>query len=119
MGNIKIIVSRFIFKFFISGVDAFALKPFIFLKEESSKNNKILIRHEYVHILQQQELGLIKFLFLYFYYYFMNLIKYKDAEKAYFLIPFEIEAYASEKNQNDIDSRKFHWKKYIGYTPNI
>ena len=115
MGNIKIIVSRFIFKFFISGVDAFALKPFIFLKEESSKNNKILIRHEYVHIIQQRELGLIWFLFLYFYYYFKNLIKYRDIEKAYLLIPFEIEAYASENSDKDVEDRKFHWKKYTGY----
>lgn len=115
MDNVKIIYSKFIFKFFIRSTAAFALKPYIFISSESYRNDPELIRHEYTHIVQQKELGLIRFLFLYFYYYFRNLIKYRDAEKAYFLIPFEIEAFASEKNQSDLDSRKFHWKKYTGY----
>jgi hypothetical protein len=116
MGNIKVIHSKFLFKFFISGVTAFALKPFIFIKDQELQNDEVLLNHEYTHILQQQELGILKFLFLYFYYYLRNVFKYKDSEKAYYMIPFEIEAYASEKNINDVNSRKYHWTKYINYT---
>lgn len=93
-------------------VVGFTINPFIFIKEESLRNNKVLITHESIHILQQKELGLFKFFILYFYYYLRNIFRYKDITQAYYFIPFEIEAYLSENNENNLNNRKFHWSNY-------
>lgn len=114
MANIKIIVIPWIFKFFIRGIIGFTLKPYIVLKNESYKNDKNLILHESIHILQQKELGLFKFLILYIYYYLQNIFVYKKHGESYLKIPFEIEARLSEDKESSIlETREFHWKKYI------
>lgn len=102
---------------------AFTFFPFIFVRDESIKNNKYTINHEKIHIKQQVEMivtgGLIcvtahillhlniiwyllfSFSFFYLWYYIEYLIRaiyLKSFSEAYYRISFEMEAYANETN---------------------
>ncbi|MEG1200098.1 MAG: hypothetical protein RSD53_11940, partial [Algoriella sp.] len=71
------------------------------------KENKTLINHETIHIIQQVELLVIPFYIWYLTEYLFRLIQYKNQHKAYRNISFEREAYANEKNPNYLKERKF------------
>ena len=88
--------------------------PFIFLRDPKLKEDKTLINHETIHIIQQVELLVIPFYIWYFTEYAYRLIQYKDQHKAYRNISFECEAYANENNPNYLKERKFYnFLKYI------
>jgi hypothetical protein len=97
----KIFYNSLLFKLpFIKNFEGMVIGKLCFLKQP--KNNSIeqksLLIHEAVHIEQMNRVGIIKYYFIYFRDFFTNYLKYKDMDKAYFLIPYEIEAY---KIQND------------------
>jgi hypothetical protein len=81
--------------------------PFVILRDKGSRNDKVLLNHEKIHIRQQLELLVIPFFIWYFVDYIFKLIKYKNKNEAYKNIVFEKEAYANEKDLNYIKSRSF------------
>jgi len=54
--------------------------------------------HEFTHVKQMQQYGLIHWFLIYLVDYIDNLVRYKDRKKAYFNIPFEI---AARSHEND------------------
>lgn len=71
--------------------------PFIFLKRKHS-TDAIYINHERIHLRQQKELLIIPFFICYLLNWFINLLIYRNSDKAYSNIIFEREAYQNEKN---------------------
>lgn len=97
----KIYYNSILFKLpYIRQFDGLVLGKFCFIKD--SKNDSIeqkaLILHEAVHIEQMNRLGIFYFYFTYYIYFFVNFLKYKDAYKAYYYIPYEVEAYEISDN---------------------
>jgi len=91
-------------------VHAITLFPFIISRYPM---NKRTLRHERIHIKQQAELLVIGFYLLYAIYYFIGLVKYKDKQRAYYMIPFEQEAYDNDNRPDYLKKRKlFAWTKY-------
>ena len=90
------------------------LWPFIIFRDNKDKISEDDLRHERIHILQQQELLVVGFYILYLISYLINCLKYNDHEKAYGNIIFEKEAYDNQGNKNYFAGRKmFAWTKYI------
>ncbi len=79
--------------------------PFMFLKFQGLKENKVLINHEKIHLRQQLELLIVPFFILYIVEFSIRLIKYKNWQLAYRNISFEREAYKNEKNLDYLNSR--------------
>ena len=93
-------------------INGITLFPFIFLRDKSLKNNKVLMNHEKIHIYQQLELLIIFFYLWYVVEYYYWYIKLKDKNLAYRNICFEREAYAQEQDLNYLEHRKIwsFWK---------
>lgn len=98
---------------FYGSFQGMAVFPFIFVKDKVMKEDKVLINHEKIHLRQQIELLWIFFFLIYFGEYLINLLKYKNADKAYREISFEKEAYTHEKNLCYLKERRF-WK-FLSY----
>ena len=111
----KVIVSKFWTKFFSLGkAQAITIFPFIFLKYQSDKINKVLINHERIHILQAIELLILPFYILYLTEFMVRLIQYRNFTRAYLNISFEREAYENENNLDYLKTRKFYsFLKYV------
>jgi hypothetical protein len=91
-------------------VGAITLFPFIISRYPMSERT---LRHETIHIKQQAELLVVFFYLLYAAYYLIGLVKYRDKQKAYFMIPFEQEAYEYDDQVDYLQKRKlFTWTKY-------
>ncbi len=86
--------------------------PFIFVKENFYKKDKILINHEKIHLRQQVELLWAPFFLWYITEFIIKLIIYKNWNLAYKSISFEREAYKNEGNKEYLQDRKFwsFWK---------
>lgn len=105
-----------------------------YLKTESGKNS---IRHETAHLKQAQLHGKNSWI-RYYWKYFIEWVKgnpiIHPSESAYYTIPFEVEAYALEENQDAIDNydstllkskytlknrkqvyrdNRFNWKEFV------
>lgn len=95
-------------------VSGMALFPFILVKHKEYKHDAILIRHETIHLRQEIELLIIPFYILYLLNYLINLLKYRNHDKAYFNIAFEREAYRHEGDPKYLSKRAlWSWIKYI------
>lgn len=93
-------------KLWIGGITLF---PFIFISSKLSINRKpVLINHEKIHIRQQIELLVIPFYLIYFLNYLINLIIFKEHNKAYKNIIFEKEAFIKESDLNYLSKRKYY-----------
>ena len=91
-------------------VYAITLFPFIISKEPMGPET---LNHETIHIKQQAELLVVFFYLLYVAYYFIGLVKYRDKQKAYYMIPFEQEAYEYDNQLDYLETRKpYSWTKY-------
>ena len=89
---------------------AITLFPFIFIKDEG---DKILIRHEEIHIAQYKETLIIGFLLIYVYDFIRGLVKYKNYRDAYRSIRFEREAYTQQADPHYLEFREpFAWQRY-------
>ena len=94
---------------FIS-IGAITLWPFVISKHRMDKQT---LRHETIHIKQQEEILVIGFYLLYVLYWFRGLWMYRDAYIAYHSIPFEQEAYAHEHNTEYLNNRPlWAWRNY-------
>tara|TARA_Y100000592_G_scaffold30536_2_gene48659 strand:+ start:73954 stop:74295 length:342 start_codon:yes stop_codon:yes gene_type:complete len=107
-----LIVSPWFTKLVSVVIDVYAITlfPFIISKEPMGPET---LNHETIHIKQQAELFVIFFYLLYVAYYFIGLVKYKDKQKAYYMIPFEQEAYEYDNQLDYLQTRKpYSWTKY-------
>ena len=97
----------FIFKHIVpKGFIGITLYPFIFLKNKTLKENKVLVNHEKIHLKQQIELLIFLFYFFYGIEFIIKLLKYKNAFVAYKNLSFEREAYLNENNFHYLKNRK-------------
>ena len=92
---------------------AITIWPFIICK---GKMDKVTLNHEKIHIRQQAELLIIGFYPLYAYYWLKARLWHKlDNHTAYMAIPFEVEAYDNEEDEDYLKNRKwFAWWGYRG-----
>ena len=91
-----------------------ALFPFILVKRVSYKDDKTLINHEKIHLIQQIELLLVFFYLFYILHYFFNLLRYRDHKKAYMNIVFEREAFTMDNDLLYLKGRKlFSWIRFF------
>ena len=84
-------------------IGALTLWPFVISR---NKLNSQMLNHESIHIKQQQELLVVGFYLLYVFYWLKGLCLYRSAEIAYYSIPFEIEAYENDENEQYLQNRK-------------
>lgn len=90
-------------------IGAITIGPLVFSRGEMSDVTK---NHETIHWQQYIETGILGFIFLYYLFYAINLIRYRDGQKAYYMIPFEKEAYDNDENLGYLKTRKrFSWLK--------
>ena len=73
-----------------------------------------IINHETIHIKQQEELLIIPFYIWYVLEWAIKIPIYKSAQKAYYNISFEREAYHNDDNLSYLSNRKHYaWIKRI------
>lgn len=100
--------------FLFNGYRAITLYPFIFVRNDSDKFDKVLINHETIHIKQQKELFVIPFYLWYILEWLIKVFIYKSFNNAYLNICFEREAYSNEKNIDYLKTRKrFSFFNYL------
>jgi hypothetical protein len=99
-----ILISKYIVPRGFIGITLF---PFMFLKTETLKWNKVLVNHEKIHLRQQLELLVIPFFIIYSLEFIIRIIQYKNWSTAYKNISFEREAYENEKDLNYLKSKSF------------
>ena len=88
-------------------IGAITIGPFVFSRGVMSERTK---NHEAIHWQQYIECGVIGFIILYYIFYAINLFRYKDGQTAYYMIPFEKEAYNNDENMDYLETRKrFSW----------
>jgi hypothetical protein len=90
-----------------NGYRGLAVFPFVFVKYEKDRLNKVFVNHEKIHLRQQAELLILPFFIWYLLEYCFRLVQYKNANLAYRNISFEREAYANESNLVYLENRVF------------
>jgi len=101
-----LIVSKYLIPKGYRGMTVF---PFVVIRDDTEKENLVVMNHERIHIRQQIELLVLPFYVWYFLDFLVQWIRYRDQKKAYRNVIFEREAYANEKDLNYLKSRSF-WK---------
>jgi hypothetical protein len=92
-------------------VGGFSFFIFVFTKYSATKT---LVNHETTHYLQQKEMLFVFQWVCYLLWYLVLLPVHKNGAIAYRKIPFEIEAYTHQYDDEYNSSRKpFSWVKYI------
>jgi len=75
-------------------------------------------RHETIHYQQQLELALVFQWILYGLFWLIGLCIYRNGEKAYYMNPFEREAYENERKYTYLEKRKrYSWLKCFWWVP--
>ena len=91
-----------------------ALWPFIIVKQSHFKEDTFLMNHERIHLQQQQELLIIPFYVWYLIEWVIRLIQFRNAQREYYNISFEREAFANEMNLAYLEKRSaWSFLKYI------
>lgn len=99
-----ILIAKFLVPKGYLGITLF---PFIVLKQEGLKQDKILVNHEKIHLRQQLEILVLPFFIWYAVEFLLRLIQYRHWQVAYRNISFEREAYQYEANYNYLKNRPF------------
>ena len=96
-------------------ISAITIFPFIILRKSASRQDRVLINHEKIHLRQQLELLIIFFYLWYVIEYYFWYFRLRDSFLAYKYISFEREAFAMEDDPDYLKSRKL-WSfwKYVG-----
>ena len=90
-------------------IGAITIGPLVFSRGEMSDITK---NHESIHWQQYIETGILGFIILYYTFYLMNYIRYRDGKIAYYMIPFEKEAYDNDENLEYLENReRWTWWK--------
>ena len=88
--------------------------PFVLMKYDFDKINKVFVNHEKIHLRQQLEMLILPFFIWYFLEYLIRFIQYKNKDLAYRNISFEREAYANETDLNYLKNRSlFGFLNYL------
>ena len=89
-----------------------ALYPFILIQQDAYRYDRELVHHELIHHRQQLELLILPFYLLYAGHYLINLVRFRDHDRAYRHIIFEREAYAMDTDIDYLQRRKYwaFWK---------
>lgn len=96
------------------GYNGLTLFPFVMIRNNFDKANKVLINHEKIHIRQQMQLLVLPFLIWYMLEFLFRWIQFRDKNKAYRNISFEREAYANEQNLNYLEEMQlWSFLKYL------
>ena len=94
-------------------IGAITLGPVVISRYEMSEQTK---RHETIHFQQYLELLFVGFIVLYVGFWIWNLIRGLKPNDAYYKIPFELEAYGNDQNENYLKERtRYAWAYYILY----
>lgn len=94
-------------------IGAITLGPVVISRDEMSEQTK---RHETIHFQQYLELAFVGFILLYVGFWFWNLLRGFKPSEAYYKIPFELEAYGNDVNENYLEERKrYAWTYYTLY----
>ncbi len=113
-----LIVSPFFMRWFVAGyASAITLYPFVILKHERLKKDKVLINHERIHLKQQIELLIVGFYIWYMLEYLYRYYQHRSQYRAYRNISFEREAFDNELDLDYLETRKlwaFRDKQYWG-----
>jgi hypothetical protein len=102
---ILIVLPKFLRKNWIFW-NAIALFPFVILKYDYLKHDKVLLNHEKIHLRQQIELLILPFYALYIGHFLLNYLKFNNFYESYKNIFFEKEAYKNDKNLHYLKYRK-------------
>lgn len=96
------------------GYNGLTLFPFVMLRNDFDKANKMLLNHEKIHIRQQMQMLIVPFFIWYLIEFLFRLLQFKDKNRAYRNISFEREAYANEHDMNYVGQMSF-WSflKYL------
>ena len=93
-------------------IGAITIGPLVYSRGEMSEVTK---NHETIHWQQYIETGIVGFVILYYSFYLYNWIRYRDGKLAYYMIPFEKEAYDNDKNLDYLETRKrYAWMSTNG-----
>ncbi|UZO81143.1 hypothetical protein NBT05_01380 [Aquimarina sp. ERC-38] len=101
-----ILVNKYLMGRRFAGV---ALWPFIVIKKDYLRHDRIFLNHERIHLRQQLELGVLFFYIWYVIEFFLKWLRFKNAHIAYQNISFEKEAYQNENDLHYLTKRSF-WK---------
>lgn len=71
----------------------------ILFKDDESAVSAVLLQHELIHQEQIERHGILRFYTVYLRDYLANLWRLRNHQRAYRNIPFEIEAYAREREE--------------------
>lgn len=92
-------------------VFAFSFGPFVWCRERLPISTR---QHEIIHYHQQLEMLFIGQWILYGYYWISGKFSGLSGKDAYYMNPFEAEAYANDNNVMYLDERPlWAWRKYI------
>ena len=105
-------------KTYLLGGNTMMMTLYPFLLINPKYYNKLKVKdynHEYIHARQQKEMLFIFFYIWYILEFLIRFIRYKgDANKAYYNISFEREAYRHEDNEFYLKHRNFlNFFKYL------
>jgi hypothetical protein len=106
-----LIVSKYLIPKGYRGLTVF---PFVFVSQQSDKDEVVLMYHERIHLRQQMELLVLPFFVWYAIEFLLKWVWYRDRKKAYRNIVFEREAYENEKAIDYLKSRSV-WRFFKYY----
>lgn len=105
------IISNNIFPF--KGFTAVTIYPFVFVRKGKVLSDR-MVRHEAIHSMQQKEMLLLLFYVWYVVEWVFRLVMYRNLDKAYRNISFEMEAYANQDEVEYMERRSpYSWVRYI------
>lgn len=76
--------------------DAVVVGRTMLFRQKEKEVHPILIKHELVHQRQMDKHGVLKFYLIYVKDFLIQLVKHRNWFKAYYNIPFEVEAYKQQ-----------------------
>jgi hypothetical protein len=93
--------------------DAINLFGYIFARHGATLSERT-IRHESIHSRQMREMLYLFFHLWYGVEWLIRLLQYRNAMTAYYNILFEREAYANDKSEDYLNTRKWWaWVRYL------
>lgn len=89
------------------GTYGMTLWPFVLLREQSLRKDKVLINHERIHLRQQIQMLIIPFYLWYGLEFLLRYAVLRNKKKAYRALAMEREAYANEHDQDYLKTFRF------------
>lgn len=86
----------------------------VFARADRGPLSPRILRHEYIHVLQQRELLFLPFFVIYFLEWLFRLAYCRRPMRAYFSLSMEREAYLNDDDPDYPEKRKmFAWTRFI------